>query len=217
VACRAAVAAFHNLHTFACCSYPADTFAFVVDIEGMERMGLVPTVVVAGIGLACVGPCRILDVASAVLEVGGCLVVGLQHLVVGEQQMIAARTRVLHFSGSRRPLPLGQCRSRNRTRNISWLEKYTRMNDWLELTISDLARAEAISDLCNVLRLFSSACIQARIVSSVMKMSHPFAKRIGASAEIILTSGSAFMTFLIRASGSWWSLKSCSSVSNRVT
>jgi hypothetical protein len=32
------------------------------------------------------------------------------------------------------------------------------------------------------------------------------AKRMGASAEIIFTSGSAFMTFLIRASGSWWSL-----------
>lgn len=85
------------------------------------------------------------------------------------------------------------------------------------LTMSDFAKAEAMSDLCSVLRLFSSACIQARIVSSVIKMSHPFAKRIGASAEIILTSGSAFMTFLIRARGSWCSLKSCSSVSNRVT
>jgi len=53
-----------------------------------------------------------------------------------------------------------------------------------------------------VRRLFSSAWIQARIVNSVMKMSHPLAKRMGASADIILTSGSAFMTFFIRASGS---------------
>jgi hypothetical protein len=68
--------------------------------------------------------------------------------------------------------------------------------------ISDFARAEAISDRCKVLRLFSSAWIQARIVSSVIKISQPFANRIGASADIILTSGSAFMTFLIRAKGS---------------
>lgn len=40
------------------------------------------------------------------------------------------------------------------------------------------------------------------MVNSVMKISQPFANRIGASAEIIFTSGSAFMTFLIRASGS---------------
>ena len=72
--------------------------------------------------------------------------------------------------------------------------------------ISDFASAQAMSDRCSVRRLFSSACIQARIVSSVMKISQPLAKSIGASAEIILTSGSAFMTFLMRASGSWCSL-----------
>lgn len=69
--------------------------------------------------------------------------------------------------------------------------------------ISLFARAEAISDRCRVRRLFSSACIQARIVSSVMKMSQPFANSIGASAEIIFTSGSAFITFFILANGNW--------------
>jgi len=33
---------------------------------------------------------------------------------------------------------------------------------------------------------------------------HPFANRIGASAEVIFASGSGFMTFLILARGSWW-------------
>ena len=69
--------------------------------------------------------------------------------------------------------------------------------------MSDLASAEAMSERCNVRRLFSSAWIHARIVSSVMKMSQPLAKSIGASADIIFTSGSAFMTFFIRAKGSW--------------
>ena len=69
--------------------------------------------------------------------------------------------------------------------------------------MSDLVSAEAISERWRVRRLFSSACIQARIVSSVMKISHPFANSMGASADIILTSGSAFMTFFIRASGNW--------------
>lgn len=72
--------------------------------------------------------------------------------------------------------------------------------------ISDLARALAISERCKVRRLFSSACIQARMVNSVMKMSHPLANKIGASADIILTSGSAFITFFILASGSWCTL-----------
>lgn len=72
--------------------------------------------------------------------------------------------------------------------------------------MSDLDKADAMSDRWSVRRLFSSACIQARMVSSVIKMSQPFANKIGASAEIILTSGSAFMTFLMRASGSWCSL-----------
>lgn len=68
--------------------------------------------------------------------------------------------------------------------------------------MSLFANADAISERCSVRRLFSSAWIQARIVSSVIKISQPFAKSIGASAEIILTSGSAFMTFFILASGS---------------
>jgi len=72
--------------------------------------------------------------------------------------------------------------------------------------MSLFANALAMSLRCSVLRLFSSACIQARMVSSVMKMSQPFANNIGASALIILTSGSAFITFFIRASGNWWSL-----------
>ena len=69
--------------------------------------------------------------------------------------------------------------------------------------MSDFARAEAISERCRVLLLFSSACIHARIVNSVMKMSQPLANSIGASADIIFTSGSAFMTFFILAKGSW--------------
>ena len=72
--------------------------------------------------------------------------------------------------------------------------------------MSDRVRAEAMSERWSVRRLFSSAWIHARIVSSVMKMSQPFAKRIGASADIIFTSGSAFMTFFIRAKGSWCTL-----------
>ena len=56
--------------------------------------------------------------------------------------------------------------------------------------MSLLERAEAMSLRCSVRRLFSSAWIQARMVSSVMKMSQPLAKRMGASAEIIFTSGS---------------------------
>lgn len=69
--------------------------------------------------------------------------------------------------------------------------------------MSDLESAAAISDRWRVRRLLSSAWIQARIVNSVMNISQPFANKIGASAEIIFTSGSAFMTFFIRASGSW--------------
>lgn len=68
--------------------------------------------------------------------------------------------------------------------------------------MSDFANAEAMSERWSVRRLFSSAWIHARIVNSVMKISQPLAKRMGASADIILTSGSAFMTFLMRASGS---------------
>lgn len=68
--------------------------------------------------------------------------------------------------------------------------------------MSLLFKAAAMSLLCRVRLLLSSACIQARIVSSVMKMSQPLANSMGASADIILTSGSAFMTFLIRARGS---------------
>lgn len=69
--------------------------------------------------------------------------------------------------------------------------------------ISDLERAAAISERWRVRRLLSSAWIHARIVNSVIKISHPLANRIGASAEIIFTSGSAFITFFMRARGSW--------------
>ncbi|KAJ0923773.1 hypothetical protein HanPSC8_Chr05g0219991 [Helianthus annuus] len=53
------------------------------------------------------------------------------------------------------------------------------------------------------------------MVSSRMKSSQALANNIGASAEIMRTSSSAFMIFLIRASGSWWFLKSltCCSIS----
>jgi hypothetical protein len=46
--------------------------------------------------------------------------------------------------------------------------------------MSDFDKAAAISDLCNVLLLFSTACFQASKVNSLIKMSHPFEKRIGA-------------------------------------
>lgn len=68
--------------------------------------------------------------------------------------------------------------------------------------MSLLANALAMSLRWRVRLLFSSAWIHARIVSSVMKMSQPLANNMGASALIILTSGSAFITFLMRASGS---------------
>jgi hypothetical protein len=51
--------------------------------------------------------------------------------------------------------------------------------------MSDLPRAAAMSLRCRVRRLFSSAWIQARMVSSVMKVSQALAKIIGASAEIL--------------------------------
>lgn len=74
--------------------------------------------------------------------------------------------------------------------------------------MSDFCRASDMSCFCKVLRLFSSATHQALMVSSVMKISHALANRIGASPLIILTSSSVFITFLIRASGSEWDLKS---------
>lgn len=67
--------------------------------------------------------------------------------------------------------------------------------------ISVREMAAAMSLFCNVLRLFSSVLAQARMVSSMMKSSQALANRTGASAEIILTSSSAFMIFLIRANG----------------
>jgi hypothetical protein len=69
--------------------------------------------------------------------------------------------------------------------------------------MSDFESAAAISDRCRVRLLLSSAWIQARMVNSVMKMSQPLANKMGASAEIIFTSGSAFITFFIRARGNW--------------
>ncbi|KAH3663700.1 hypothetical protein OGAPHI_005101 [Ogataea philodendri] len=49
-----------------------------------------------------------------------------------------------------------------------------------------------------------------------MKMSQPLANNMGASAEIIFTSSSVFITFLILASGSWWFLKSWLSCSMKL-
>ncbi|PON74429.1 hypothetical protein PanWU01x14_052610 [Parasponia andersonii] len=66
---------------------------------------------------------------------------------------------------------------------------------------SVLEMAAAISFFCSVLLLFSSVWIQERKVSSRMNISHALANMTGASAEIILTSSSAFIIFLIRASG----------------
>ncbi|KAJ1386272.1 hypothetical protein SESBI_40925 [Sesbania bispinosa] len=68
--------------------------------------------------------------------------------------------------------------------------------------------AAAISFFCRVRRLFSSAWSHDLIVSSRMKSSQALANRIGASAEIMRTSSSAFIIFLMRAKGSWWFLKS---------
>ena len=61
--------------------------------------------------------------------------------------------------------------------------------------MSDLEIAWAMSERWRVRRFDSSAWIQARMVSSVMKMSQPLANKMGASAEIILTSSSDFITF----------------------
>ena len=51
--------------------------------------------------------------------------------------------------------------------------------------ISYLLMAIAMSFLCSVLRLFSSVCTQARMVSSLMKISAALANRTGASLLII--------------------------------
>ena len=61
--------------------------------------------------------------------------------------------------------------------------------------MSDLEIAWAMSERWRVRRFDSSAWIQARMVSSVMKISQPLANKMGASAEIILTSSSDFITF----------------------
>lgn len=66
---------------------------------------------------------------------------------------------------------------------------------------SDLAIARAMSDLDKVLRLFVSATMKARAVISAMNISQALQNIIGASAAIILTSGSLFITFLMRAKG----------------
>lgn len=55
---------------------------------------------------------------------------------------------------------------------------------------------------CKVLRLLSSVCIQARRVSSVMKISAALLNNTGASALIIFTSSSSFIILFIRARGS---------------
>ena len=68
--------------------------------------------------------------------------------------------------------------------------------------MSVLVMAAAMSLRCSVRRLFSSEWIQLLSVSSRMNISHALANRTGASDEIIRTSSSDFMIFLILASGS---------------
>ena len=68
-----------------------------------------------------------------------------------------------------------------------------------------------MSDLCKVLRLSQLAWKAALCVSSVMNIWHASAKRMGASEEIIRTSSSDFIIFLIRARGNSWALKALSS------
>ena len=69
----------------------------------------------------------------------------------------------------------------------------------------------ATSFLCSVLRCYLRAWKAALCVISVMKSRQASAKRIGASLEIILTSSSDFMIFLMRAKGSYYCLKSFNS------
>uniref|UniRef100_A0A182QLL1 Uncharacterized protein n=1 Tax=Anopheles farauti TaxID=69004 RepID=A0A182QLL1_9DIPT len=71
-----------------------------------------------------------------------------------------------------------------------------RKSNWSYLVI-----AIAMSLRCSVRRLLCSVCCQARSVSSWMKISIAFANSSGASDEIIFTSSSSFMIFLMRASG----------------
>jgi hypothetical protein len=74
--------------------------------------------------------------------------------------------------------------------------------------MSVLVIAAAMSLRCSVRRLFSSLWIHERSVNSRMNISHALANSTGASLLIIRTSSSLFMIFLMRASGSWWFLKS---------
>ena len=67
--------------------------------------------------------------------------------------------------------------------------------------ISVFVIAAATSLRCKVRRLFSCACAHARVVSSRTNISHALAKSTGASLEIIRTSSSLFIIFLILASG----------------
>jgi hypothetical protein len=55
----------------------------------------------------------------------------------------------------------------------------------LQSYISAFPTAVATSLFCKVLRLLSSVCTQARMVSSKMKISQAFEKMMGASALII--------------------------------
>ena len=74
--------------------------------------------------------------------------------------------------------------------------------------MSVLVMAAAMSLLRSVLRLLSCACTHARVVSSKINISHAFANNTGASLEIMRTSSSLFMIFLMRANGSKCVLKS---------
>ncbi len=62
---------------------------------------------------------------------------------------------------------------------------------------------------CSVRRFCLAVWFQARMVSSRMKISHALARNEGPSALMKRTPlSSSFMTFLMRASGSVWNLKS---------
>nr|GMD60216.1 increased DNA methylation 2 isoform X1 [Ipomoea batatas] len=74
--------------------------------------------------------------------------------------------------------------------------------------MSVLVMAAAMSFFWSVLLLFSSVWFHARNVNSRINISHARAKTTGASADIILTSSSAFIIFLILANGKLWFLKS---------
>ncbi len=61
--------------------------------------------------------------------------------------------------------------------------------------MSDLARAEAMSDLWSVRRLLCSACIQARVVGSMMKTSQIVSNNLVSMYSSLLIPSSRFVSF----------------------